>query len=202
MESFYEIETTCKRAARASGFSWGIAEEIGKIVRSLEIMGLPGLKTFYRYLDDVKNGILSKPTKILFKNVDNNKSYCPIESSVAVLDDCKNLFKNNDVIEFDQMAHPLLLIPMLNRASNIIGKKICISFDDIEIILNYNESLVVNTKEPFPNQTNKVSIQSMSAEPTYSKEEYDNLYQLSLETFVEESEGKLSGAGAGLTDND
>ena len=195
MESFYEIETTCRRAAKASGFSWGIAEEIGKIVRSLEIMGLPGLKTFYHYLGDVKDGTLSKPT-------DKNKMYCTVESSVAILDDCKNLFKNNDIIDFNQMAHPLLLIPMLNRASNIIGKKICISFDNIKIILNYNESLVVNTKGPFPNQTNKVSIQSMSAEPTYSKEEYENLYQLSLETFVDESEGKLSGAGAGLTDND
>jgi len=128
--------------------------------------------------------------------------YCPIESSVAILDDCKSLFKNNDFIDFDQMAHPLLLIPMLNRASNIIGKKISISFDNIEIILNYNESLVINTKGPFPNQTSKVSIQSISTEPTYSKKEYENLYQLSLETFVEESEGKLSGAGAGLTDND
>ena len=202
MESFYEIETTCKRAAKASGFSWGIAEEIGKIVRSLEIMGLPGLKTFYHYLGDVKDGTLSKPTKILSKNTDNNKMYCPVESSVAILDDCKSLFKNNDFIDFDQMAHPLLMIPMLNRASNIIGKKISISFDNIEIILNYNESLVINTKGPFPNQTSKVSIQSISTEPTYSKKEYENLYQLSLETFVEESEGKLSGAGAGLTDND
>jgi len=45
-QSYYEIETTCKRAARASGFSWGVAEEIGKSIRSLEMMGLPGVKTF------------------------------------------------------------------------------------------------------------------------------------------------------------
>ena len=79
MESFYEIDTISKRSSKAAGYSWGIAEEIGKIVRSLEIMGLPGLKTFYHYLDDVKEGTLSKPTKILSKNTDNNKMYCPIE---------------------------------------------------------------------------------------------------------------------------
>jgi len=67
MESFYEIETTCKRAAKASGFSWGIAEEIGKIVRSLEIMGLPGLKTFYHYLDDVKMKLYLNQLKFYLK---------------------------------------------------------------------------------------------------------------------------------------
>ena len=30
MKSLSEIETTTKRASRAAGFSWGIAEEIGK----------------------------------------------------------------------------------------------------------------------------------------------------------------------------
>ena len=36
MHSLYEIETTVKRVARHQGLSWGIAEEAGKIVRSLE----------------------------------------------------------------------------------------------------------------------------------------------------------------------
>ena len=37
----------------------------------------------------------------------------------------------------------------------------------------------------------------------YSNETWEDLYQLSLETFVEETEEKkLSGAGAGLSDND
>ncbi len=37
----------------------------------------------------------------------------------------------------------------------------------------------------------------------YSNETWDRLYELSLETFVEETEEKkLSGAGAGLSDND
>ena len=31
MRSLSEIETTSKRATRAAGFSWGIAEEVGKL---------------------------------------------------------------------------------------------------------------------------------------------------------------------------
>ena len=33
--SLYEIEVTGKRAARGSGFSWGLAEEAGKATRWL-----------------------------------------------------------------------------------------------------------------------------------------------------------------------
>ncbi|MDB4183998.1 DUF3726 domain-containing protein [Alphaproteobacteria bacterium] len=201
-QSYYEIETTCKRAARASGFSWGVAEEIGKSIRSLEMMGLPGVKTFYNYLEDAKAKSFTKAQKILPKNTQDKKIFCPIKTSVAILDDCKNLFQDNAIIEFSHMCHPLLLVPMINRASILVGKKILISFDQIKIILNFNESITLNSDGPFPNQTTKVLIQSINDDDKYTNEEYEYLYQLSLETFVDESEGKLSGAGAGLTDND
>ena len=44
MRSFSEIDTTVKRASKAIGLSWGIAEEIGKNIRLLELFGLPGVK--------------------------------------------------------------------------------------------------------------------------------------------------------------
>ena len=66
-QSYYEIETTCKRAARASGFSWGVAEEIGKSIRTLEMMGLPGVKTFYNYLEDAKKNLSQKHKKSYLK---------------------------------------------------------------------------------------------------------------------------------------
>ena len=36
MKSLSEIETTVKRATKASGYSWGVAEETAKCVRLLE----------------------------------------------------------------------------------------------------------------------------------------------------------------------
>ena len=50
MITFSEIETTTKRASKAAGFSWGIAEEIGKSIRSLELFGLPGIINLNKYL--------------------------------------------------------------------------------------------------------------------------------------------------------
>ena len=49
MKSLSEIETTSKRASRAVGFSWGIAEEVGKSIRLLELFGFQGIKTLNQY---------------------------------------------------------------------------------------------------------------------------------------------------------
>ena len=54
MRSFSEIDTTVKRASKAVGFSWGIAEEIGKNIRLLELFGLPGVKSLNQYFKDYK----------------------------------------------------------------------------------------------------------------------------------------------------
>ena len=44
MKTLSEIDTTSKRATRSAGFSWGIAEEVGKNMRLLELFGLAGIK--------------------------------------------------------------------------------------------------------------------------------------------------------------
>ena len=49
MRTLSEIDTTVKRASKAVGFSWGIAEEIGKNIRLLELFGLPGVKSLNQY---------------------------------------------------------------------------------------------------------------------------------------------------------
>ena len=51
MKSLSEIDTVSKRATKAAGFSWGVAEEVGKNIRILEMFGLPGIKNlndFYK----------------------------------------------------------------------------------------------------------------------------------------------------------
>ena len=45
MQSLSEIDTTSKRASKAAGFSWGVAEEVGKAIRNLELFGLPGISS-------------------------------------------------------------------------------------------------------------------------------------------------------------
>ena len=64
MQSLSEIDTTSKRASKAAGFSWGIAEEIGKSIRSLELFGLPGIVNLNLYLKKIKKKHPEKLNKI------------------------------------------------------------------------------------------------------------------------------------------
>ena len=64
MQSFSEIDTTSKRASKAAGFAWGVAEEIGKNMRNLEMFGLPGIKNLNLYLKKIKKNPSEKPKKI------------------------------------------------------------------------------------------------------------------------------------------
>ena len=54
MQSLSEIDTTSKRASKAAGFSWGVAEEVGKAIRNLELFGLPGISSLNLYLKTIK----------------------------------------------------------------------------------------------------------------------------------------------------
>ena len=49
MKSLSEIDIVSKRASKASGYTWGEAEEIGKNIRLLESFGLPGLKNINNF---------------------------------------------------------------------------------------------------------------------------------------------------------
>ena len=55
MKSLSEIETTAKRASRGAGYSWGIAEEVGKSIRLSELFGFPAIKHLNQYYQNKKN---------------------------------------------------------------------------------------------------------------------------------------------------
>ena len=60
MRSLSEIETAVKRASRAIGFSWGVAEEVGKCVRLLELFGLSQkIKKNLDWLIDLRKMVLN-----------------------------------------------------------------------------------------------------------------------------------------------
>ena len=91
MQSFSEIDTTSKRASRAAGFAWGIAEEVGKNMRNLEMFGLPGVKSLNLYLQKIKKNPTEKLKKIEKENKPRSKEFCPIYCGTSFLDNCKML---------------------------------------------------------------------------------------------------------------
>ncbi len=203
MKSLSEIETTSKRASRASGYSWGISEEVGKSIRLLEMFNFKGVKNLNEYLKKKKD----KKFENLNLINENNKClkfyYCPIILGVSFLDQIENLEKIKK-INFSKIAFPLLFLPFLSRSSEVIGKKISFKFEKNEFLLNINVNIATNLlNENCPNVATNAEVKILENNDNFMEQDWKSLYQLSEKTFVEETESlKKSAAGAGLTDND
>ncbi len=203
MKSLSEIETTSKRASRATGFSWGVAEEVGKSVRILELFGFPGIRNLNQYYQNRNNENFENLNLINQNNKPSKSIFCPITLGVSFLDQIRTLEKLKKCT-FERVAFPLLVLPFLSRGSEVIGKKILFKFDEHSFLINLNVNIFSNffLKE-FPSKAKNIEVSFLENEDTFSDEDWKNLYKLSEETFVEETDSlKESAAGAGLTDND
>ena len=203
MKSLSEIDTVSKRASRASGFDWGIAEEVGKNIRMLEMLGMPGIKNL-NYYYKIRNK--KKFEKIKLINEENQKTqleYCPIIAGVNFLDQVRSL-ENLDEIKFKNVAFPILFLPFISRASEVVGKKILLKIDNRNFLLNYNNSIYSNNlNDGIVTIGNNIVIKFLNNIDSFEDNEWKELYKISESTFVEENDSlKQSGAGAGLTDND
>ena len=203
MKSLSEIDTTSKRASKAAGYSWGVAEEIGKNIRLLELFGLEGIKTLNQYYGVKNKEKFSNLNLIIENNISDKYPYCPIILGVNFLDQIRTLEKFKK-ITFNKISFPLLLLPFLSRSSEIIGKKINIKFDKIEFLLNLNVNIFSNLLDKnCPEIASNVEINIIENKDNFTEQEWKSLYKLSEETFVDETESlKQGAAGAGLTDND
>ena len=203
MKSLSEIDTVSKRSSRAAGYSWGIAEEMGKNVRLLEFFSLPGIKNLNAFLNNKKNIKLENLSLITEDNKTNHSQYCPVIVGVNFLDQIKSL-ENLSEINFKNIAYPILFLPFVSRASEIVGKRILLKIDEKEFLMNFNNCIYSNfSKQEIVKTAEKVSIKILKNKDSFTENEWKELYKISEETFVEENESlKNIGAGAGLTDND
>ena len=75
---------------------------------------------------------------------------------------------------------------------------------DMNININFNINISSNfISEKFPSIAKYIEVSFLENKDAFTALEWNSLYELSEQTFVEETESlKQSGAGAGLTDND
>ena len=203
MRSLSEIETAAKRASRAVGFSWGNSEEVGKSVRQLELFGLKGIKNLNQYYKEKETKKFEDLNLISEINESSLEAYCPIVLGISFVDQIKSI-ENFKTIKFKKVAFPILFLSFLSRASEISGKKIHAVFDQTEILLNLNANISSNFfNQEFPEFVNEIEIKFIENKDNFNDSDWNSLYKLAEDTFVEESDSlKKGAAGAGLTDND
>ena len=157
------------------------------------------------------NSFFKKKKEIRLENIsiikqDNEagkNEYCPIIAGVNFLDQIKTLETLNE-ITFKKVSYPLLFLPFVSRAAEVIGKRIFLKMDDREFLLNFNNNIYSNyTKNKIIESAENIYLKVLENRDSFEEKEWNELYKLSEETFVEENESlKQGGAGAGLTDND
>ena len=198
MHSLYEIETTVKRSAKSQGLSWGISEEIGKSIRILEQSGLRGLESFKNIVDFGFDNL----TKLTDINQKTTTHLCPIHFGIFFQDQ-SHLKEMHQTFKFESLKEHLISIPFFIKAAKNNLIYFHIHSSEISISITPGEMTSINQNQ-IPTSINNFSIKvTQQRQKQYSNETWEDLYQLSLETFVEETEEKkLSGAGAGLSDND
>ena len=202
MISFSEIEITVKRATRSMGFTWGIAEEVGKNIRLLEMFGLPGIKNINQYFKIYNNENFENINVFSRSNISKN-FYCPIIAGINFFDQSSTI-SDLKQIEINNLAFPLLFIPFASRSSEITGKRIFLKVDNKEFLFNFNQSIYSNyLSGDIVEKSNNINLQFLENKNSFSEKDWSELYKISENTFVEETEElKQKAAGAGLTDND
>ena len=203
MRSLSEIETAVKRASRAVGYSWGNSEEVGKSIRQLELFGFQGIKSLNKYYKDKSTKKFEELNLICEINETSSDAYCPIILGIGFLDQIKSV-ENFKTIKFKKIAYPVIFLSFLSRASEISGKKIHVKLDQNEILLNLNVNICSNfLDQDIPEFANEIEIKFIDNKDSFTDSEWNSLYKLAEDTFVEESDSLKEGAaGAGLTDND
>ena len=204
MRSSSEIITVSKRATKAAGYSWGVAEEVGKNIDVLELIGIAGIENLKSYLNDIKTKTPIGPNGIKSQNKINNESLCPILTGVSLIDDFKNIEILKE-INFYNVNFPLLMIPFISRLSFLIGKRVSIEIDEYNFKFNLDKYMFSSSdiNSLILENAKNVRIIVFENEDSFSQEVWDELYALSTDTFVEENEKlKSTAAGAGLEDND
>ena len=215
--SLNEIETLSRKAARGAGLSWGLAEEAGKAARWLAAAGLPGPQV----LADLLTRNDGRDYETLCPHEEHEGSWiarggtlCPLISGAALSDHAERLAQGG-ALSLGRTASPMLLLPYLDAAARLSGRDITVSWDDVTVTCG-------PAARPDPGAdaalgvaiVDSVTIQCVSPSdtatppPTESRADIPPETAARLDAFArrtyapETPESRISGAGAGLTDND
>ncbi len=187
--SLGEVEALARKAARGAGYDWGLAEEIGRAVRWLSGRGGPAADLLAEYLCDVQPA-----------------ASCPFAVGAALVDLSGGIRPGTEV-ELGPVAAPVFLLPFVadlggGRVSR--GDVTLATQDDLSVV-NWPESWIWSQSAVV------VRFLGVPATPprplthraTLSHAGLATLTTLAGRTYAPPTEAsRVSGAGAGLADND
>lgn len=200
--SLNEVEATARKAARGAGFSWGQAEEAGRATRWLCAHGLDGCGTLAALLLRPRHAT----PQVTGGQVGARRTLCPLVTGMA-LADFAHLLKAGP-IRMTPVAHPLVLLPFASTAAVHAGRTVTLQSDAFTATTDGSQT-ALSGQPPSPAAIT-VTPGGTVAHPlsratraTPGPADWATLTALAARTHAPATEAsRLSGAGAGLSDND
>lgn len=215
--SLNEIEVTARKAARGAGYDWGLADEAGKATRWLSARGLAGAGPLVALLEQSDG----RPYRDLKPRIEGDTwrpprdHLCPLVVGAA-LSDRFDALMTGAFIRLNAIISPIFLMPFLGSASEASGLAVAVSWQGMEVRLapgalsiNGRED-VLETAGPVDAVVSRTPLAETlpASSPRFDGVSVDaaiwrRLDALAARTYVPDSEAsRLTGAGAGMIDND
>ncbi len=215
--SLSEIQSTCKKAAKGAGLTWGLAEEVGMIAKSLTKLGLDGAGSFvpyFKWLDDPKKSMASRigNNAGIWSSIEGD--FCSLKAGTILADRAALL--QSEPFQFDSVICPMVLVGQIYIVANHYNYVLKVTVDDISIMVSGSglECADEALKKLQATKVNHIKVERVEQALTIthevqprgcdvSHEDWAFLNSFAAHTYAPESEeSRLSGAGAGLQDND
>ncbi len=213
--SLGEIEVLARKATKGAGYDWGIAEEAGKAVRWLCAAGLPGTDVLAELLT-LNDGRAYKdccPDCAGAHWQARDGVLCPLITGTAICDRA-GMLAQGDRITLGKVAFPLLLVPYIASASDGAGRAINIEWPGLTMCRADRSTTIDATSEAMAmGSCDTVTLQHAKTmtgtrvrrayRGDISEQTRQVLADFAHRTYAPDTpESRLSGAGAGLSDND
>jgi hypothetical protein len=209
-----EIESYLRKAARASGLDWGIAEEAGKAARWLAAFGLPGPelmlahlqqlagKDYRQFIPDCARDPWQAPGGLL----------CPVITGAALADRSAQLLGGH-VFRLTTTAYPLLLAATVGQAARCHRRVFTTAWAGVRVSCFENGLSIEGDRADLQlARVDSVSCrldelrkpQQLPSTLAYAIDSavFEQIDALALQTYAPATEASRAGAGPSLTDND
>ena len=216
--SLAEIDAMGRKAARGAGYAWGMAEEAGRAARWLAAYRLPGpqrLAALLATCDGLLADYVPLNTELPWRSTGGK--LCGVTCGAAVSDRAEDL-RNGLAFELDSVVEPLMILPFLCRAARDLDFHIGLFAGGVGIAATPAGPMWAGSAAPAFPSAGSVSIR-LAGDGTGGETGdvhrhipdgyavpvtvWRALDAFALRTYVPATEeSRLSGAGAGTSDND
>ncbi len=209
-----EAESYLRKAARACGLDWGLAEEAGKAARWLAAFDLPGPETMLAHLQQLSEREYRQyiPDCSLEPWQAPGGVLCPVITGAALADRSAQMLDGH-CFRLAATAYPLLLAATVGQAARChrtvfttawAGVRVSCFENGLSIEGNREDLLLARVDAVTCQRDNLDQAQQLPSTLSYAidYDVFQAIDQLAFQTYAPATEASRAGAGAGLTDND